>query len=86
MRVREENCGMLLLAAVTLVSVAIAGGASLLEPALPAGKKPVYLADRTMLRAAPAPSTDPKPVYLANQTPARVVGTPFVPNVNPRER
>jgi hypothetical protein len=86
MRVREENSGMLLLAAVTLVSVAIAGGAALLEPAPLAGKKPVYLADRTMPGAAPAPSADRKPIYLADQTPARVVGRPFVPNINPRER
>jgi len=82
MRVREENSGMLLLAAITLVSMAIAGGAALLEPAPMAGKKPVYLAARAM----PAPSADRKPVYIADQTPARVVGTPFVPNVNPRER
>jgi hypothetical protein len=77
---------MVLLTAITLVSVAIAGGAALLEPASSAGKKPVYLADRTMHRAAPAPTADRKPVYVADQAPARVVGTPFVPNVNPRER
>jgi hypothetical protein len=82
MRVREENCGMLLFAAITLFSVAIAGGAALLEAAPMTGKKPVYLADRTV----PVPPADRKPVYLADQTPARVVGTPFVPNVNPRER
>jgi hypothetical protein len=34
----------------------------------------------------PAPSGDKKPVYLADQTPVRVVGAPFVPNTNPRER
>jgi hypothetical protein len=27
-----------------------------------------------------------KPVYLVDQTPVRVVGTPFVPTTNPRER
>ena len=32
MRIREENCNMVLLAAVTLFSVAIAGGATLLGP------------------------------------------------------
>lgn len=26
------------------------------------------------------------PAYLADSTPVRVVGAPFVPNVNPRER
>jgi hypothetical protein len=33
MRIREENCNMVLLAAVTLVSAAIAGGASLVGSA-----------------------------------------------------
>jgi len=83
MKVREENCGMVLLAAVTLVSTAIAGAVALLEPAHSAGREPIYLADR----ATPAPPADRKPVYLVDQTtPARVVGAPFVPNVNPRER
>ena len=27
-----------------------------------------------------------KPVFVADQTPVRVIGTPFVPNTNPRER
>lgn len=26
------------------------------------------------------------PAYVAHSTPVRVVGTPFVPNTNPRER
>jgi len=26
------------------------------------------------------------PAQLASQAPARIVGTPFVPNINPRER
>ena len=33
MKVREENCNMVLLAAVTLVSAIVAGGVALLEPA-----------------------------------------------------
>jgi len=34
-----------------------------------------------------APSSDDtQSVRLADQTPVRVVGTPFVPNTNPRER
>jgi hypothetical protein len=32
------------------------------------------------------PAAANKPVYLADQTPVRVVGPPFVPNTNPRER
>jgi hypothetical protein len=34
----------------------------------------------------PATSGDKKPVYLADPTPVRVVGAPFVPNTNPRQR
>ena len=41
----------------------------------------------TLLRPAPAPSAiDQKPVYVADRTSVRVVGAPFVPNTNPRER
>jgi hypothetical protein len=32
------------------------------------------------------PAAANQPVYLADQTPVRVVGAPFVPNTNPRER
>jgi hypothetical protein len=70
MRVREENCNMLLLAAVTAFSLAVAGVASVLEPA-PAPESPVQAS---------------KPVHVADQSPVRVIGTPFVPNTNPRER
>jgi hypothetical protein len=68
MRIPEENCNMILLAAVTFVSVAGAGAVALLQPA-PA---------QEMAQATPA--------YLADPTPVRVVGAPFVPNTNPRER
>ena len=77
---------MLLLAAVTLFSVAVAGGAALLEPASAASTKAAYLADRTSVRVEQAPSAEKQPVHLADQTPVRVVGAPFVPNTNPRER
>jgi hypothetical protein len=70
MRVREEDCNILLLAAVTAFSLAVAGIATVLEPA-----------------PGPASQQDTsKPVYVADQTPVRVIGTPFVPNTNPRER
>jgi hypothetical protein len=67
MRIREENCNIVLLVVVTLFTAAIAGGATLLKsgPAAVAAKKPVYLADRTAVR---------------------VIGAPYVPNTNPRER
>jgi hypothetical protein len=32
------------------------------------------------------PAAGKKPAYLADQTAVRVVGAPFVPNTNPRER
>ena len=61
---------MVLLATVTAFSVAMAGIVAVMEPA-PANRQ----ADVR------------KPVVLADQaTPVRVVGAPFVPNTNPRER
>ena len=68
MRIREENCNLILLVMVTVVSAMIAGGATLLGPA-PA-----------------SPAKDKKPVYVADRTSIRVIGAPFVPNTNPRER
>jgi hypothetical protein len=70
MRVREEDCNMVLLAAVTAFSLAVAVVATMLEP-VPALSPQVEAS---------------KPVYVADQTPVRVIGTPFVPNTNPRER
>jgi hypothetical protein len=70
MIVREEDCNLILLATVTLFSLAVAGMVNMLEPA-----------------PAPPPSTEAsKPVNLADRTPVRVIGAPFVPNTNPRER
>jgi hypothetical protein len=74
MRVPEENCNMLLLAAVTAFSVGVAGVLSVMEPE-PA---PQAIA----MRHAEAL----KPVHAVDQGPVRVIGTPFVPNTNPRER
>ena len=81
MRVPEENCNMILLAAVTLVSVAVAGGAALLDTN---DKKPVRLSDRTT--GAPVSSSDKSVIFVSDQPTVRVVGTPFSPNTNPRER
>ena len=91
---------MVLLAGVTLVSVAIAGAAALLEPASAASKgRPFYTgaAASSSANAASSPSvnaavTSPvaaaekKPARFVDQIPVRVVGAPFVPNTNPRER
>jgi hypothetical protein len=83
MRIREENCNMILLAVVTFFSLAIAGGATLLGFA---DNKLVRLADRTTGRVEEAPSPDKRIIYVSDQPPVRVVGAPFVPNTNPRER
>jgi hypothetical protein len=82
MRIREENCNMVLLAAVTLVSVVIAGGATLVGPA---DTKPVRITERTTVSIEPLPSPD-KPINVSDQSQVRVVGAPFIPNTNPRER
>jgi hypothetical protein len=99
MRIREENCNLVLLAGVTLVSAAIAGGAALLEPASSASKiRPVYAVAASSPSTAPAASSpsaniaatsravESKPVRPVDPVPVRVVGAPFVPNTNPRER
>jgi hypothetical protein len=83
MRIREENCNMVLLAAVTSLSVAIAGAATLLGFA---DSKPVRLTDRTTSRIEQGPSPDKRIIYVSDQPPVRVIGAPFVPNTNPRER
>jgi hypothetical protein len=81
LRIREEDCDMVLLAGVTLLSVAVAGAAAWLEPAsAAAGKsKPAHVANA-------AASAEKQPLRLVDQAPVRVVGAPFVPNTNPRER
>jgi hypothetical protein len=83
MRVREENCNMILLAIVAFLSVAIAGSATLLGFA---DNTPVQFADRTTGRVEQAPSPDKRIIYVSDQPPVRVVGAPFVPNTKPRER
>ena len=82
MRVREENCNMVLLAAITLVAAAVAGGAALVEPT---DSKVARLVNRTTAPAQPL-SADKRIISVGEQPPARVVGAPFVPNTNPRER
>jgi hypothetical protein len=83
MRIREENCNMVLLAVVTSFSLAIAGGMTLLGLG---DNKPVQLSDRTTGRVEQAPSPDKRILYVSDQPPVRVIGAPFVPNTNPRER
>ena len=76
MRVREANRNLLLLGSFTLLSVAAAGIVTLLDPA-PA---PASAAPRPAANQAPAPG------QALSQTPVRIVGIPFVPNTNPRQR
>lgn len=80
MRIREENCNLILLAGVTLVSAAIAGGAALLEPSS-APTRSFYGA-----KVAATSAAENKPARFVDQTPVRVVGAPFVLNTNPRQR
>jgi hypothetical protein len=81
MKIREENCNMFLLAVVTVFTVVIAASASLVAPS---STKPVQFAERT-IRAEPTAADKPV-VYVSDQPAVRVVGTPFLPNTNPRER
>ncbi|MBR1154194.1 hypothetical protein [Bradyrhizobium sp. JYMT SZCCT0428] len=97
MRIREENCNLVLLTGVTLVSGVIAGAAGFWEPASAVSQqRPVYAAAATSSSSAAATSspsstvaaspTTRQPARLVDQTPVRVIGAPFVPNTNPRER
>jgi hypothetical protein len=74
---------MILLAAVTLVGVAIASGAALVGES---DTRPAMFADRTSGYTATAPSPDTRIINVSDQAPVRVVGAPFIPNTNPRER
>lgn len=72
---------MVLLAAVACVSIAVAGGANLLG----SGERGP---DRDQVAGrVESISTFDKPVIYAGDQPAvRMIGAPFVPNTNPRER
>ncbi|WP_429036341.1 hypothetical protein [Bradyrhizobium elkanii] len=76
MRVRESDRNLLLLGTFTLLSVAAAGLVALLDPA-PAPANP-----------APRPAANQASAQYQGlaQPPVRIVGTPFVPNTNPRQR
>ena len=79
MKIREENCNMFLLAMVTVFTVIVAASSSLVAST---EKAPV----RYAARAEQAPVSDKPVVYVTDQPAVRVVGSPFVPNTNPRER
>ena len=73
---------MVLLGGVTLLSMAVAATAAWLEPASAASKSTPAFASS----AAPPSSVEKQSVRLADQAPVRVIGAPFIPNTNPRER
>lgn len=72
MRIREDNRNMFLLATVTLCCAVVAGALAVLEPVF--GK------------ASGTQVADSRPIDSSAQASVRVVGAPFVPNVNPRQR
>lgn len=74
MLIREENRNMILLATVTLCCSAVAGALAMVEPA------PGQASDKLVAARADIDVTAP------TQIPVRVVGAPFEPNVNPRDR
>ena len=86
MKIREENCNMVLLAVVTLFAVVAASGATLVEPN---DNKPVRLADQTIaLEQTPAQtrSVERQMINVSDQPQVRIIGTPFLPNTNPSQR
>jgi hypothetical protein len=72
MQIRADHRNIFLLGAVTLCCVVVAGTLALYEPVL--GQAP----ERRV--------ADNRPVNAATPAAVRVVGAPFVPNVNPRQR
>lgn len=73
MRIREENRNVFLLTMVALCCAVVAGTLALVEPIWG------HVPEKQVAVG--------RPVDAPAQAPIRVVGgTPFVPNVNPRER
>ncbi|RQH15671.1 hypothetical protein [Bradyrhizobium sp. RP6] len=75
MRISEENRNIVLLATVMMCCGAVAGTLTLLEPALGPDREE-RVAERAVIDVT----------RTSIQTQVRVVGAPFEPNVNPRER
>ena len=84
MRIREENCNMVLLGVVALCAIVkIAGCASLVGG--PTEAETAYFAERAATRRADAVRPDrQKIIYVTDQPPIRVIGAPFVPNTRIR--
>lgn len=71
---------MVLFAGVTLLSIAVAGVATWLEPA------PAAATSKAAFASNATATVEKQPRRLVDQTPVRVIGAPFVPNTNPRQR
>ena len=88
MRIREENCNMVLLAAVTLFERGDRGR----RYTGWADRQQAGAARRSNDRAGPTSalaqprSADQPIINVSDQPPVRIIGAPFVPNTNPRER
>jgi hypothetical protein len=72
MRIRKDNRNMFLLTTVALCCAVVADAFALFEPIFGQGPG---------MRVA-----DSRPIDSSTQASVRVVGAPFVPNVNPRQR
>lgn len=71
MRIREDNRNMFLLTTVALCCAVVAAALAVLEPVF--GEPP----EKQVAVS--------RPIDSSAQASVRVVGTPFVPNVNPRQ-
>jgi hypothetical protein len=77
MTIREENRNVFLLTTVAVCCATVVGTLALFEPVF--GQGPDKVSEKQV--------ADSRPIDATAQAPVRVVGgTPFVPNVNPRER
>ena len=88
MRIREENCNMVLLAVVALFS---GGDRKRRYTGWAERQQPVRLADRTtapeQTSALAQPRSADQPIInVSDQPQVQIIGAPFVPNTNPRER
>jgi hypothetical protein len=83
MNIREDNCNMVLLAAVTLFSLVIVSGATVVESG---SDSPTPGAKETSAGVYPATAHGKSLVYVNDKPQVRVVGAPFLPNINPSER
>jgi hypothetical protein len=55
MRIPEENCNMVLLATVTLLTAVVAGAVSIIAPSPPAASEPAHVAEQAAVRTVGVP-------------------------------